>query len=55
MHRVKRKHVSWGGIALVVLALALIAAGVFAVIKWIELGGSEASLPVGGRDILSIL
>jgi hypothetical protein len=41
MRRVKHREIPWGSIALALLALALIAGGVFAVIKWLELGGSE--------------
>ena len=41
MKRVKRRHVSWQKVLLAVLALALIAAGVLAVLKWISLGKSD--------------
>ena len=49
MRRVKHKQVPWGSIALGVLALVLIAAGCFAVIKWMELGGEGGSF----NDLLS--
>ena len=45
MRRVKHREIHWGSIALALLALALIAGGVFAVIKWFELGGTED--PIG--------
>ena len=40
MHRVKHKQVPWGSILLAVLALLLVAAAVFAVFKWFDLGGT---------------
>ncbi|MBO4563149.1 MAG: hypothetical protein J5772_06010 [Clostridia bacterium] len=41
MRRVKHKHVAWGSVLLAVLAVLILAAGVFAVIKWFGLGGGE--------------
>ncbi|MBO6060925.1 MAG: hypothetical protein J6P98_02230 [Clostridia bacterium] len=43
MRRVKHKEVPWGSIALGALLLVLLAAGAFAVFKWIELGGEGVS------------
>lgn len=44
MRRVKHKQIPWGSIGLAALALVLVAAGVFAVVKWCSLGGAEDPL-----------
>ncbi len=41
MHRVKHKEIPWGSIALALLALLIVAAGIYAVFKWFEMGGGE--------------
>lgn len=44
MRRIKHKQISWGNIALIVLALIIIAVAVIAILKWRELGGSAPSV-----------
>ncbi|MBR3383544.1 MAG: hypothetical protein IKG85_11000 [Clostridia bacterium] len=44
MRRVKHRQIAWGSIALAILALLILAAGAYAVFKWIELGGDGSFL-----------
>ncbi|MCR5809125.1 MAG: hypothetical protein K6G56_06140 [Clostridiales bacterium] len=41
MRRVKHREIPWGSIMLALLALLLVAAAVFAVFRWFDLGGGE--------------
>lgn len=40
MKRVKRREIPWGSIVLVLIALAIIAVGVFAIVKWVGMNGA---------------
>ena len=40
MKRVKRREIPWGTLALVLLALVIVAVGVYAVIRWVGANGA---------------
>ncbi|MBO4847718.1 MAG: hypothetical protein J5586_01010 [Clostridia bacterium] len=52
MRRVKHKHVEWGSVLLVVLALALAAAGTYAVLRWFGIIGAEDPISRAIRSIV---